>query len=392
MERTGLKGERGFRVIFQDPSSCGRLGVFPTSHGAFTTPAFMPVGTQATVKGMTPEELRGVGVEILLCNAYHLHLRPGEQVIRDLGGVHGFMNWSGPVLTDSGGFQVFSLSPLRRISEEGIAFRSHVDGSWLFLDPEGAVRIQQELGADIAMCLDECIPYGAPQDYTRESTYRTIRWAVRCKEAVGDSKGMALFGIVQGGIYPELRKKSSNALVGIGFDGYAIGGLSVGESPSERVEMVQAALEDLPIEAPRYLMGVGSPEDLVTFVPMGVDMFDCVLPTRCGRNGLLFTRRGRLDIRHAEHARSDLPIDESCGCYTCRHYSRAYLRHLYMCREILASRLNTTHNLFYYMELVRELREAIQEGRLLHYQRDFFRDRALDGTSFRNKQRKEAVD
>lgn len=371
--------KKGFKVLFQDPLSQGRLGAFETPHGVFTTPAFMPVGTQATVKGMTPEELVELGVEIVLCNAYHLHLRPGEQVIRDLGGLHGFMNWTGPVLTDSGGFQVFSLSPLRRISEEGIAFRSHLDGSSLFLDPEGAVRLQRDLGSDVAMCLDECIPYGASDDYTRESTERTVRWALRCKKVLDESEGMALFGIVQGGGDPKLRAWSSRTLVEIGFDGYAIGGLSVGESSEERLEMVEAALTSLPKDAPRYLMGVGSPEDLVTFVPMGVDMFDCVLPTRCARNGLLFTRRGRLDIRHSEHSRCDLPIDEECCCYTCRHYSRAYLRHLYMSKEILAARLNTTHNLFYYMELVGQLREAIRTGRLVQFQRDFFRDRLQDG-------------
>jgi queuine tRNA-ribosyltransferase len=393
LTQAGQRTGQGFQVLRRDLASPGRLGVFHTAHGPFTTPVFIPVGTQATVKGMTPEELRGLSLEILLCNAYHLHLRPGQEVIKELGGLHRFMHWSGPILTDSGGYQVFSLSPLRRITEEGILFRSHLDGTSLFLSPERAVEIQRDLGTDLAMCLDECIPHGVSRQYAVESTDRTLRWALRCKESRGeDARELALFGIVQGGLFPELRRASAQALVEMGFDGYAIGGLSVGESAAQRVEMVQASLEALPDDSPRYLMGVGSPEDLVRFVPMGVDMFDCVLPTRCARNGLLFTRQGRLDIRHAENTRSDLPVEESCGCYTCAHYSRAYLRHLYMSREILGARLNTLHNLFYYSQLMRELRSAISEGQLLKYQRDFFRDRLWDETDCRKMQGKEAVD
>lgn len=351
-----------FHVTKQDAHSEGRLGILHTPHGDVQTPAFMPVGTQATVKGLTPEELKTLGVQILLCNTYHLHLRPGEGAIGALGGLHRFMNWPGPILTDSGGFQVFSLSPFRRISEEGVLFRSHLDGSERFLSPEEAMRVQRTLGADIAMCLDECIPYPVSRPYAEESTARTSRWAARCKAVLGDSPGMALFGIVQGGTYRDLRRKSAEDLVRIGFDGYALGGLSVGEPLEERMVSVRDALEVLPMDCPRYLMGVGSPEDLVSFAFLGVDLFDCVLPTRCARNGLLFTHAGRLDIRHAEHARSQMPVDPNCQCYTCRNYTRAYLRHLYLSKEILSARLNTIHNLHYYMTLMTEIRKAIEGG------------------------------
>jgi queuine tRNA-ribosyltransferase len=352
-----------FQITAQDPRSDGRLGILHTPHGEVRTPAFMPVGTRATVKGLTPEELKGLGVEIVLCNTYHLHLRPGEEVIQGLGGIHRFMNWPGPILTDSGGFQVFSLSPFRRIREDGVVFRSHLDGSERFLSPEKAITIQRDLGADVAMCLDECIPYPVARTYAEESTARTTRWARRCKMALGDCTEMGLFGIVQGGTYGELRRRSAEELVEIGFDGYALGGLSVGEPLEERLDSVQEALEVLPVDSPRYLMGVGSPEDLLSFAFLGVDLFDCVLPTRCARNGLLFTRVGRLDIRHAEHAASRLPVDPDCDCYTCRNYTRAYLRHLYVSKEMLAARLNTIHNLHYYMRLMEEIREAIKGGR-----------------------------
>jgi queuine tRNA-ribosyltransferase len=338
----------------------------------------MPVGTHATVKGLTPEELEKMGVEILLCNTYHLHLRPGEEVIQRLGGLHHFMHWEGPILTDSGGFQVFSLSTLRQITEDGVRFRSHLDGSECFLSPEDAVRIQKALSADVMMCLDECIPYPATRSYVETSTARTTRWALRCKEALGDPSKAALFGIVQGGTFEDLRRRSAEDLVHIGFDGYAMGGLSVGEPLEIRIAMVEAALEILPSEAPRYLMGVGTPEDLVTYVPLGVDLFDCVLPTRCARNGLLFTRKGRLDIRHAEHARSDLPVDETCGCYTCKNYTRAYLRHLYVTKEILAARLNSVHNLHYYMGLIREIRDAIEADAWEDFAETFHQERTSD--------------
>lgn len=380
-------------MLAEDLGSSGRLGIFRTPHGDFTTPVFIPVGTQATVKGMSPDELKKLRIQIILCNAYHLHLRPGEKVVKELGGLHRFMNWPGPILTDSGGYQVFSLAPLRRITEEGVFFRSHLDGTPLFLRPEDAMRIQMDLGVDLAMCLDECIPHDVSREYAEESTNRTLRWALRCKNSMGEgSGGMSLFGIVQGGLFPELRLRSAQELVQIGFHGYAIGGLSVGESQAQREEMVQTALEVLPEDAPRYLMGVGSPEELVKFVSMGVDMFDCVLPTRCARNGLLFTRKGKLDIRHAQNARSELPIEESCGCYTCTHYSRAYLRHLYMSKEILAARLNTLHNLFYYSQLMQELQRAIREGRLFEYQRDFFRQRISEEKDHSDVKGKEAMD
>lgn len=363
-----------FRIETRDSVGSARSGVLWTPHAEVQTPAFMPVATQATVKGMTAEELEELDVRIILCNTYHLHLRPGEEIIRSLGGLHAFMHWRGPILTDSGGFQLFSLSPLRRITEEGVRFRSHLDGSEHFLSPEEVIRIQKAFGTDVAMCLDECIPYPASRSYVEESTARTTRWAIRCKQAMDVDSDMALFGIVQGGTFKDVRRRSAQELLETGFDGYAIGGLSVGEPMEERLEMVEAALEVIPPEAPRYLMGVGTPEDLVTFVSMGVDLFDCVIPTRCARNGLLFTRHGRLDIRHAEHKRSGRPIDETCGCYTCRHYSRAYLRHLYMAKELLAARLHTLHNLHYYMDLVREIRQAIESARLEAFQRAFFQE------------------
>jgi queuine tRNA-ribosyltransferase len=368
----------GFEIGHMDRSCAARSGVLHTVHGPVRTPVFMPVGTQATVKGMTPEELASMRVEIILCNTYHLHLRPGAPVIRDLGGLHVFMNWPGPILTDSGGFQVFSLSPLRRITEEGVRFRSHLDGSECFFSPESAVAVQEALATDIAMCLDECIPHPAARTYAEQSTARTGRWAKRCKDA-RRAAGMDLFGIVQGGMYGDLRRRSAQELVEIGFEGYAIGGLSVGESLEARREMVETVLEVLPVDRPRYLMGVGAPEDLVMFIPLGVDMFDCVIPTRCARNGLLFTRTGRLDIRHAAHKASEKPIDETCGCYTCLHYSRAYLRHLYMAKEILAARLNTLHNLYYFMGLIAEIRQAIQEDRLRALREAFFRSRDKEG-------------
>lgn len=370
----GIEGKT-FRITGRDHSTDGRVGLLRTPHGEVSTPAFMPVGTQATVKGLTPEELKGIGCEILLCNTYHLHLRPGEKVIRDLGGIHRFMHWEGPILTDSGGFQVFSLSTMRHITEEGVSFRSHLDGSACFLSPEKAVEIQRGLSADLITCLDECIPYPASRTYVEVSTARTTRWAARCKATLGGRSREILFGIVQGGTFEDLRRQSAADLVEIGFDGYAVGGISVGEPLDERIPMVKAALENIPEEMPRYLMGVGTPEDIVTFIPMGIDLFDCVLPTRCARNGLLFTHQGRLDIRHAEHAQSQLPVDEACGCYTCQNYTRAYLRHLLMAKEMLAARLNTLHNLHYYMNLVKEIRGAIEAGVLEGFTKTFFKER-----------------
>ncbi len=332
---------------------------------------FMPVGTQATVKTLSPADLAGLGVEIILSNTYHLYLRPGHELIREFGGLHGFMNWNRPVLTDSGGFQVFSLAELRKITEEGVTFQSHIDGGAKhFITPEVAIEIQEALGADIIMAFDECIPYPATRDYAQESLERTLRWARRCASAKRDA-GQALFGIVQGGMYPDLRKRSAEALVDIGFDGYAVGGLSVGETKPVMYEMIEASVPALPEDRPRYLMGVGTPEDLLEGVERGMDMFDCVMPTRNGRNGTFFTSFGKVVIRNAQYERDALPIDPECGCYTCANFSRAYLRHLFNAGEILALRLGTIHNLFFYLNLMRGIRSSIEQGRFAEFKKDF---------------------
>jgi queuine tRNA-ribosyltransferase len=343
-----------------------------TTHGTIETPIFMPVGTQATVKAMTPEELQEAGAQIILANTYHLYLRPGHTLIDRLGGLHGFMNWKGPILTDSGGFQVFSLGELRKISEEGVRFRSHIDGSAHFISPETAIEIQESLGSDIIMCFDECPPYPADFAYVRRSMELTGRWARRCKE-VHRREGQALFGIVQGGMYPELRKESATQLREIGFDGYALGGLSVGEEKQVMHEMLEQCAPFLPEDQPRYVMGIGAPEDLVEAVHCGYDMFDCVMPTRNARNGMLFTSRGRINIKGAIYAEDQSPLDPDCSCYVCRNYSRAYLRHLFRSREILASRLNTWHNLHYFLNLMAEARRAIAEDRFNEFRSDFYR-------------------
>jgi len=355
-----------------------RAGVLTTPRGEVRTPVFMPVGTQATVKGTAPEELAELGVAMVLANTYHLHLRPGEDVVAHLGGLHRFMHWDGPILTDSGGFQVFSLSGLRRITEEGVSFRSHLDGSSRFLSPESAVAIQRALGSDIAMCLDECTPYPAEYSVAECSMQLSLRWAARCKaawEASVAGQG-ALFGIVQGSTYPELRRRSAEETVAIGFDGYAVGGLSVGEPKEAMLEAAAVALAALPGDAPRYLMGVGTPEDLVEGVRLGADMFDCVMPTRNARNGMLFTAGGRVVIKNARYLRDASPVEDNCGCYTCRNFSRAYLRHLFVSREILAMRLLTLHNLSYYMRLMSQLREAVVRGEIEAFARRFHARRA----------------
>ena len=339
-----------------------RRGRLHFGRGTVETPAFMPVGTYGTVKAMTPEELRELGAEIILGNTFHLMLRPGTEIIAAHGDLHDFMGWDGPILTDSGGFQVFSLAELRKMTEDGVTFASPVDGSKVFLGPEESMAVQRALGADIVMIFDECTPYPASLDEARESMERSLRWAERSKRAHGDNPA-ALFGIVQGGMYPPLRRRSAEGLLEIGFDGYAIGGLSVGEPESEREEILEATCPMLPAERPRYLMGVGRPEDLVAAVARGVDMFDCVMPTRNARNGHLFTSRGVIKIRNARHARDTGPVDAECGCYTCRRYSRAYLKHLNKCNEILGHRLATIHNLPYYQSLMRRMREAIEAGR-----------------------------
>lgn len=356
----------------QRSSQCdARRGEVATKHGMVQTPVFMPVGTQASVKAVTVENLVDIGAQIILGNTYHLFIRPGHALIERFGGLHGFMNWDRPILTDSGGFQIFSLKELATITEEGATFRSHLDGSKKFLSPEDAVKVQESLGSDIMMCLDTCIPYPADRSQTVESTALTGRWARRCREA-HRKKEQLLFGITQGGMYPELRKESAETLIDIGFDGYAIGGLSVGESKQQMHDMTEATVAHLPDEQPVYLMGVGTPEDLVEGVWRGVDMFDCVMPTRNARNGTLFTSSGKVVIKNSRHREDQAPVDERCGCYTCRNYSRAYLRHLFVSREILAYHLNTIHNLYYYLNLMQEIREAIEKDSFASFRNDFY--------------------
>lgn len=348
-----------------------RRGRLTFSRGTVETPAFMPVGTYGTVKAMTPEELQESGAEMILGNTFHLMLRPGADVIARHGGLHGFMHWNGPILTDSGGFQVFSLAPRRQISEAGVHFQSPLDGSPVFLGPEESMAVQRALGSDIVMIFDDCTPYPAPEPQARQSMELSLRWAQRSKRA-HDNSPAALFGIVQGSVYTELRRLSAVGLQAIGFDGYAIGGLAVGEGMKERLEILESTIPWLPAAAPRYLMGVGKPEDIVEAVRRGVDMFDCVLPTRNARNGYLFTRQSDIRIRNSQYQNDTSPIDSHCGCYTCRHYSRAYLRHLDKCNEILGARLNTIHNLYYYQEMMHNLRQAIGEGRLENFIADFY--------------------
>ncbi len=333
----------------------------------------MPVGTQGTVKAVSPDELREAGAEIVLANTYHLYLRPGHRTIEGLGGLHRFMGWPGPILTDSGGFQVYSLAGLRSISEEGVTFQSHLDGSRHFLGPREAMAIQRSLGTDIAMAFDECVGYPAERADVSRAVERTGRWARCCREQARDG-AQALFGIVQGGMFPDLRRRSAEELMALDFDGYAVGGLSVGESRELRLEMVSATVPLLPEDRPVYLMGVGAPEDLVEGVLRGVDMFDCVLPTRNARNGTLFTRRGKMAIRNARYRDDGRPVEEGCGCYTCRRFSRAYLRHLYLAREILAYRLNTIHNLTYYGSLMAELRRAVKRGETEAFREQFYEE------------------
>ncbi|MBK8896196.1 MAG: tRNA guanosine(34) transglycosylase Tgt [Candidatus Competibacteraceae bacterium] len=349
----------------------GRLS-FP--RGTVETPAFMPVGTYGTVKTLTPEEVRASGAEIILGNTFHLMLRPGAAIIEQHGGLHGFMHWNGPILTDSGGFQVFSLAAIRKITEAGVKFQSPVDGGTVFLGPEESMAVQRSLDSDIVMIFDECTPYPATETEARQSMELSLRWARRSKIAHGDNPA-ALFGIVQGGMYPTLRRISAEGLREIGFDGYAIGGLAVGEPSAERLRILDATVPLLPPEAPRYLMGVGKPEDIVEAVRRGVDLFDCVLPTRNARNGHLFTHHGDIRIRNSRYRHDDRPLDERCGCYTCRHYSRAYLRHLDQCRETLGARLNTIHNLHYYQELMQALREAIAGQRLATFAAELYEKR-----------------
>jgi len=339
--------------------------------GTIETPAFMPVGTYGTVKAMAPEELLDTGAEIVLGNTFHLMLRPGVEVIEAHGDLHDFMNWQKPILTDSGGFQVFSLDEMRKITEKGVHFRSPVDGRKVFMGPEESMQVQRQLGSDIVMIFDECTPFPATEEEAKTSMELSLRWAKRSKDAHGDNPS-ALFGIVQGGMYEHLRDASLTALKNINFDGFAIGGLSVGEPKDDRERILEHIVPAMPDDKPRYLMGVGKPEDIVEAVLKGIDMFDCVMPTRNARNGYLFTRNGLVKIRNEKYQFDTRPVDEACECYTCKNYSRSYLRHLDKCKEILGSRLNTIHNLHYYQDLMRGLRESIEAGRLLEFVDDFY--------------------
>lgn len=353
------------------PHTGARAGLLHTPHGTFTTPMFMPVGTQATVKTMAPEELKEMGAQIILSNTYHLFLRPGADLVEEAGGLHRFMNWDKGILTDSGGFQVFSLGALRKITEEGVAFRSHIDGSRQFLSPEIATKVQGQLRADIIMAFDECIPYPAEHDYARQSTARTTRWAERCLKAKENTE-QGLFGIVQGGMYMDLRKQSAHDLTSMDFAGYSVGGLSVGEPHDLMYEVLEETTPLLPRTKARYLMGVGTPDCLVEGVARGIDMFDCVFPTRVARNGMAMTRFGRVTVKNATFARDWGPIEEGCQCYTCRNYSRAYIRHLYKAEEILAFRLVSYHNLYFLLQFMRDMRTAILEDRFPAFREDFW--------------------
>jgi queuine tRNA-ribosyltransferase len=366
-----------FKVVKESKDARARTGFFQTLNGGVETPVFMPVGTLATVKSLSPEELLNAGVQIILGNTYHLYLQPGCEIIRLFSGLHRFMHWNKPILTDSGGFQVFSLSRLSKISEEGVQFQSHIDGSRHMLTPEKAVEIQVCLDSDIMMCLDHCIAYPANRREAEDALELTARWAKRCKKTWKEQTATknALFGIVQGGMFADLRKRAADSMVELGFSGFALGGLSVGEPRNVMLEMADCTLPNLPDSKPRYVMGVGTPEDLVELVAMGADMFDCVLPTRNARNGQLFTSSGTINICNARFKNDTEPVEPGCGCYTCRNYSRAYLRHLFMTRELLAYRLNTIHNLQAYMDLMKRIRIAICRDEFNAFRKDFYRKR-----------------
>ena len=348
-----------------------RRGEMTFPRGKVQTPAFMPVGTYGTVKGMLPKDIVEIGAEMILGNTFHLMLRPGTEVVKAHGDLHDFTQWHGPILTDSGGFQVFSLGDMRKISEEGVKFQSPIDGSAVFMDPEKSIQVQHDLGSDVVMIFDECTPYPATVKEASDSMQLSLRWAARCKDAHGDNPS-ALFGIVQGGMHESLRQESLNGLVEIGFDGYAIGGLSVGEPKEDMIRVLDHLADTMPADRPRYLMGVGKPADLVEGVRRGVDMFDCVMPTRNARNGHLFTSAGVIKIRNARHRYDTAPLDVECDCYTCSHFSRGYLHHLEKCGEMLSAQLNTIHNLRYYQTLMAALRDAIAEGRLETFIEEFY--------------------
>jgi queuine tRNA-ribosyltransferase len=359
-------------LLQTDKRTKARRGSLITPHGKIETPVFMPVGTAATVKAMRPEQVSELGAGIILSNTYHLYLRPGQSVVKEAGGLHEFMHWDGAVLTDSGGFQVFSLGDLRKISEEGASFRSHLDGSSHMLTPEKVIEIQNDLGADIIMAFDECAPYPADRDYVEKSMERTTRWLSRCKEAHKDMSRQSLFGIMQGGMYKDLRIKSARDMAAMDLPGYAIGGLSVGEPKAMMYEILDACVDEMPEDKPRYLMGVGSPDCLFEGVERGIDMFDCVLPTRVARNGTALTSQGRINIKNAKYERDFTALDPECDCYTCRNYSKAYLRHLFKSGEILSSMLLTTHNLAFLLNIMSNIRLALEEDRFVEYKQEFF--------------------
>ena len=360
-----------FNVIDRSSEGRARTGRLETEHGSFDTPVFMPVGTQGSVKSLSPEELKILGARVILGNTYHLYIRPGHKTIEKLGGLHHFMNWDRSILTDSGGFQVYSLSKLRKITEEGVTFQSHIDGSRHFIGPLEAMQIQTSLGSDIMMAFDECAPFPAKYEYVSNSVRLTTLWASRCIDMRADNQ-QALFGIVQGGVYDDLREQSAKELVAMDFDGYALGGLAVGEDSDTRLRIIDQTIDFLPPDKPIYLMGVGRPEDILEAVILGVDMFDCVMPTRNARNGTLFTSNGKLIIKNSRYMDDEQPIEEGCGCYTCNNYSRAYLRHLFMANELLAYRLNSIHNLYYYIHLLESIRNAIRGDRLASYREYFY--------------------
>lgn len=361
-----------YELIKKDSRTKARRGRVNTPHGPIETPVFMPVGTAGTVKAMKPEEVRDMGAQIILGNTYHLYLRPGHEVVKAAGGLHKFMNWERAILTDSGGFQVFSLGAMRKISEEGVEFRSHIDGSKHMLSPEKSMEIQNALGSDIMMAFDECAPYPADRNYVKNSLERTTRWLNRCKEYHKNTEQQSLFGIMQGGMYKDLRKQSAEEIVELDLPGYAIGGLSVGEPKEIMYEVMDDCVDYLPADKPRYLMGVGSPDCLFEGVERGIDMFDCVLPTRIARHGMAMTSQGRVNIKNAKYERDFTPLDPNCDCYTCRNYSKAYLRHLFKSDEILSSMLMTTHNLHFLVNTMAGIRKAIEEDRFLEYKKEFY--------------------
>ena len=361
-----------YQVQQSDRHSKGRIGLLTTGHAEIDTPAFMPVGSLRPVKGLEPEDLQRLGFRLILNNAYHLYLRPGHKIVADMGGLHAFTGWPGGILTDSGGFQIFSLAKLCEITDEGVMFQSHIDGATHFITPEKAIEIEEALGADIIMVLDQCVALPADREIIRESVRRTQLWAERC-QATKRRTDQALFGIVQGGLEADLRVASAREIVRLGFDGYAIGGLSVGEGKTDMYAMLDVTVPELPETKPRYLMGVGHPEDLLEGVARGIDLFDCVVPSRHGRTGSLFTTTGRVVIKQAQYAEDERPIDPECACPVCRRYSRAYLHHLFMVKEMLGARLNTIHNLWYFSDLMRRIREALAEGTFLEFREAFYR-------------------